>query len=460
MKRFLLCIMTLCLTAMALNAQTITWTGAGDGTNWSDSNNWDLLIVPSISNDVIIPKGSTLTINSHAFMKSIIVQGNTVLTINDALSFTNPSFFEENAIINWSFGRLHGGTLTNKGTININQYQSTFFPPEIAHPTILNNDGKISFNVGVVTVSSGGVLNNTETGIIEFKAVHGGISYYIDGIGTLNNYGIIKKEIGSGVFVISVITNNMGIIEALEGEIEFHSYSSYPMELNNSNEGIIKGTGTIDIHELTNFTNNGTFAPGASPGILTVIGDFTSSSTSKLAVELNGLNQGAEYDLLAIEGNAKFNGIVDVTMGFEGSINDEFIIATTTEAITERNLSPLATAEFDGKQYEFSVASKNNNELVLTITNKTLGVETNELTEKTIQLFPNPVSNDFTLRNNSNQNLQSAKIIDLNGRLVEKINLKNMEKDKIISMHNYATGIYLIKINSEDKSIVKKIVKI
>ncbi len=249
--------------------------------------------------------------------------------------------------------------------------------------------------------------------------------------------------------IIDIKSDNTGIGGGIDGGGSFNNY------------GTIKGNGVLYVNDrYFNYSNSGTFEPGTSPGILTFIGEFSSSSTSKLDIELNGKDQGSEYDLLAIQGNAIFNGVVDITMGFEGKVNDEFIVATTTGTITQCNLASVTISEYNGYLYEFSVACRNNNEVVLTLANITLGIDNNDLSEKTIQLFPNPVSNNFTLRNNSDQNLITAKIIDLNGRIVENIDLKGMNKDKFISLQNYATGFYLIKIYSENSSIVKKIVKL
>lgn len=461
----------LCASFLSLQAQTITWTGIGDGINWSDSNNWDLLVQPTTGHDVIIPDGNTVTIRDGdtVRIKSIIVQGNTALTINDFISFDDPSLFEENVVVNWHFGSLFGGvltggsyscvgTLTNRGTININLPVFTFYPPQLSCVT-LNNEGTINLIQGGLAMVFNSVLNNEVNGTINFQSENTVISPFIDGIGTINNYGIIRKEIESGVSVLSVNLNNMGKIEVLTGELDFDSAAPFDNYFRNLNDGTVNGTGIVNVSQLDNFYNTGAFEPGASPGTLTFIGGFTSSASSKLAIELNGLKQNIDYDLLAIHGDAIFNGIVDVTMEFEGNINDEFIVATTTGTITDCNLTNLATAEFDGKLYEFSVACRNTNEVVLTITNKTLGLDKNELTAKNILVFPNPVRNEFTLRNNSNQDLISVTIIDLNGRILKNIDLKNMDKDRIISLNNYASGLYFIKINSDRNIFVKRIVK-
>ena len=462
MKRFLLYITMLCLSAIALNAQTITWTGSGDGTNWGDPNNWDLLNVPNASNDVIIPDGSTLTINNHVLIKSITVNENSVITLNDGISFTEPSSFEDNVIVNWHFGAIanyypsFGVTFTNKGTININRLTPSFNAPQF-WGTTFNNEGVVNLIYGYLIISSG-LVNNQATGIIDIQSDESGIGEGIDGIGAINNYGIVKKTIGTGESRICAAMQNIGTIEVLTGELYFCDGSYF--YLINTTEGTLKGTGTCNVAQSNFYSNSGTFAPGASSGTLTFIGDFSSTATSKLDIELNGLTQGTEYDLLVIEGNAIFNGIVNVTMGFEGSLNDEFIVATTTGTITECNLEPLATAAYNGNVYDFTVACRNNNEVVLTLANITLDINSNEFTDKNIQLFPNPVRNSFTLRNNSNQELKSASIIDLNGRVIKEIDLKGMLKEKVISLRSYDTGIYLIKVISNNNSIIKKIVKL
>ncbi len=429
------------------DGQTLTWIGGGDGINWSDANNWNPFTVPTLADDVIIPDGSTLTINVPASAKSIDVQGFSTLSINERLTFTGDSSFSENSIINWSSGDLAGGgTLTNKGIINIIDGGFSL------RSNILNNEGTVNLVSSGILIEFNAVFNNQATGILNMQ--DSVLSSGMTTLGNINNYGTIKiiNNISSG---IETDTTNFGTIEVLSGILRL-----YHLNLNNTHDGTIKGTATIDLSDISNFTNTGTFEPGTSVGTLTVLGDFTSALGSNLKIELNGLTQGSEYDLLAIQGDASFFSYVEIIMGFECNINDEFIIVNTTGTITHCNITSTTTAEFDGDIYDFTVACRNNNEVVLTIANITLGIDSNEFSDSSILLFPNPIHNDFTLRNNSDQNLKSATIMDLNGRIVKEIELIGMEKDKIISLERYSTGLYLIKINSEYNSVTKKIVQL
>ncbi len=357
MKRFLLCFTMLCLAALALKAQTITWTGAGDGTNWEDADNWDLLVVPSISNDVIIPEGeiganNKITINEHAFAKSILVNNHNTLDIYNNLTFKDESILHWFTTINWYGGDINSGetgpeahvsTITNKGTIYIRSAAAS-----LSYCVLINEGGIGILSAGALFLLTRSELRNQTYGSIDLHDDSNILpiipipGYYT--IGVLNNYGLVENGSLGGTADISVPVNNHGIIQARLGDINFVNF-----DLHNTIEGKIKGTKTIKLPETANFINNGTIEPGFSPGKLKILGDFTSSSTSKLKVELNGYTQGYDYDVLEIQGIAEFNGQVNVSLGFEPSIHDEFVVATTTGFITECNLEPYTFAAYGGE---------------------------------------------------------------------------------------------------------------
>jgi hypothetical protein len=90
-------------------------------------------------------------------------------------------------------------------------------------------------------------------------------------------------------------------------------------------QGTLAGSGTVGGH-LNNTA--GSVAPGNSPGILTVDGDYTQGAAGTLAIEIGGTVPGEEHDKLVITGAATLNGTLDVTMinGFSPSGNDVFDI--------------------------------------------------------------------------------------------------------------------------------------
>jgi hypothetical protein len=63
--------------------------------------------------------------------------------------------------------------------------------------------------------------------------------------------------------------------------------------------GLFTGTGTFD----GDLENNGTVAPGTSPGLLTVSGDYEQNSSGQLNIEVNGTGDG-QFDVLRVDGGA------------------------------------------------------------------------------------------------------------------------------------------------------------
>jgi extracellular elastinolytic metalloproteinase len=79
--------------------------------------------------------------------------------------------------------------------------------------------------------------------------------------------------------------------------------------------------------------------------------------------------------------------------------------------------------------------------------------------DKEIVLFPNPTNGNVTLLNNSDLLINSVIIFDINGRVINEITINGTNLESNFSIENQATGLYFVKIVSNDFSIIKKIVK-
>lgn len=105
--------------------------------------------------------------------------------------------------------------------------------------------------------------------------------------------------------------------------------SNAMLQLSGSNNtvsgGLVGGNGTIDGH-LDNLS--GLLSPGLSPGVLEVTGDYSQGLLASLAIEIGGLTQGTDYDLLSIGGSAILNGelLVSLYGGFTPDAMDTFTI--------------------------------------------------------------------------------------------------------------------------------------
>ncbi|WP_432410228.1 proprotein convertase P-domain-containing protein [Rasiella sp. SM2506] len=87
-----------------------------------------------------------------------------------------------------------------------------------------------------------------------------------------------------------------------------------------------------------------------------------------------------------------------------------------------------------------------------------LGVNDNTL-ETGITLYPNPAQSQVTLSNTSNILLNKATMYDVNGKLVNTVDLTSMTTEKTIDISKLASGVYIVQIESENASVVKRLIK-
>jgi len=104
-------------------------------------------------------------------------------------------------------------------------------------------------------------------------------------------------------------------------------------------DGTLTATGGVDVQGGTlagggtvvgAVVNGGVVAPGASPGLLTVTGNYTQSASGALSIEIGGLAVGTEYDRLAVSGSVTLGGTLSVELvdGFVPDPGDMFMVMT------------------------------------------------------------------------------------------------------------------------------------
>ncbi|MEZ4762663.1 MAG: hypothetical protein R3C26_05480 [Calditrichia bacterium] len=113
------------------------------------------------------------------------------------------------------------------------------------------------------------------------------------------NTGLLRKLPGPHIAVRADVENS--------GSIDISDTLIFEQSLTNHPNGNIRGNGFLDV-SAANFVNNGTLAPGNSPGILSVIGNYPLSDAADVAIELGGKTPGSEHDQLRISGAAHLTG--------------------------------------------------------------------------------------------------------------------------------------------------------
>lgn len=96
-------------------------------------------------------------------------------------------------------------------------------------------------------------------------------------------------------------------------------------------QGRLTGNGRI----IGNVTNEGEVAPGNSPGVITVEGNYTQLAGGALEFELSGVATGS-YDQLKVTGNAHFAGTLRVVLinGYTPLPGTSFTLVSTTGSIS------------------------------------------------------------------------------------------------------------------------------
>ncbi len=85
-----------------------------------------------------------------------------------------------------------------------------------------------------------------------------------------------------------------------------------------------------------------------------------------------------------------------------------------------------------------------------------LGIEEEEL-NAAINMYPNPTSGQFYIKNTSLINLDKIVVYDVRGRLISQHDMTNASKTQTINLLGVSKGLYFVKILSERAEITKKI---
>ncbi|MBI2753524.1 MAG: filamentous hemagglutinin N-terminal domain-containing protein [Betaproteobacteria bacterium] len=162
-----------------------------------------------------------------------------------------------------------------------------------------------SFTGGTYTLSTGTYnLGGTTTVVGAATVVASGATINASG-GTINVSGVLN----SGTSSLSV-----GTLNVLLG-------------------GTLSGTGTI----IGNVNNSaGTVSPGASPGILTISGNYVHGPSGVLDMQIGGTIAGSQYDQLVVSGTTTLGGTLNTTLinGFVPAAGNTFTLIQSSGALT------------------------------------------------------------------------------------------------------------------------------
>ena len=74
-----------------------------------------------------------------------------------------------------------------------------------------------------------------------------------------------------------------------------------------------------------------------------------------------------------------------------------------------------------------------------------------------ISIFPNPTTDVLTIK--SNMPIQMLNIFDISGREIKTYNITKHTYTMELAIGDLSKGIYLLKVVSNEKTVVKKLIK-
>jgi autotransporter-associated beta strand protein len=184
----------------------------------------------------------------------------------------------------------------------------------------------------------------------------GGVNTPLGGPGGNGSVGIRKT--GAGKWILTNDNVYTGETQVQEGTLIINGDQSAADGLTTVAAGAtLGGHGTLGGDLIA----DGIVAPGTSAGTLSVLGDYTQNEDATLEIEINSAS---DFDVLAVTGDALFEGNLDVILNFQPSNNDTFTVATAADIINLATL--LADLTLTGDSANFDLSASTATSLILT----------------------------------------------------------------------------------------------
>jgi hypothetical protein len=87
-----------------------------------------------------------------------------------------------------------------------------------------------------------------------------------------------------------------------------------------------------------------------------------------------------------------------------------------------------------------------------------LGVASNQLNAG-VSIYPNPARNVMNIGNSTDIQLERAVIYDLNGRMIQTVDLSDMSAEASVNVSHLASGVYMVQLQAQDGQAIKRLVK-
>lgn len=136
-----------------------------------------------------------------------------------------------------------------------------------------------------------------------------------------------RRGAGPGTLTLTGNNTYSGPTAIFAGKLVVDGSIASAVTINNT--GTLGGSGTVGGITIN---SGGILAPGDSPGILSVNGNYNQTSGGVLNVEIGGATPGTGFDQVAVSGSATVGGTLNLSLvnGFRPTVGQTFKIITST----------------------------------------------------------------------------------------------------------------------------------
>lgn len=366
------------------------------GTNLTNNDQYIFTDADVVTN-IILPPASDYLLTRGSLRLNTTFEPTTVLRLVDADIEGSGNLRIGNSI-NWNGGTIDVPMrVLENATAIIRENEKR---PIVSAP--FTNEGDITLNGGIIEINTSFFKNGGNWNVDSEEDV------IIDGYTAFLNDGTFS------------ICGNQPI------KISFN------VPFNTGSSGTFKGDGSYTFN--AGFSNDGTIAPGCSPGILTIQDNF--NIAKGIDIEVEG-DQTGEFDQLLVNGNMTAGGILNVIVANGTAVNGSIKIIQTTGTFTgtfsQVNMPSNYTIQYQTDGVTLTSDGSVNtltldNQLAISI-NPTLATEEVRLDLTAIDLTA----------------VGMIEIYSMDGQLVRQVNPTS--EMAIIPISDLLPGIYVIRMN-------------
>lgn len=353
-----------------------------------------------LETNIILPPASNYLFKNAEIRLNTVFEPATTLELED-VNIEGSGNIRIGTGMNWN-----GGTIDVP--VRIFENAQVFIKEKVERPTIsapFTNEGNITLSGGIIEINTsffknGGNWNvDSDTDVI------------IDGFTTFTNEGIFSICADQPIKI------------------------AFNVPFINKASGTFKGQGSYSFN--AGFTNEGTVAPGCSPGILTVEDNLIAPATVEIEVMGSDIGQ---YDQLLVNGNMTAGGVLNVIVPQGASLNGSIKVIQTTGTFTgtfaQVNIPSNFTLQYlpDGLLLtsDGSVSASD-----LAIQDLAFTILPTLASTRVVVTAHQTVSNDARLE-----------VYSLDGQLVRSITWNAFEEQKEINVEDLTNGLYTLRLTT------------